>query len=70
MKLKANEDQYIEYAYTLSPDSYMLDFNIKVIGLNNIISRSQSNLIFNWQTDIYGKEKGRKNEDMYFGSLF
>ncbi|MGZ2368595.1 membrane protein insertase YidC [Ancylomarina sp. YFZ004] len=65
MKLKANDDQYLEYVYTLAPDSYMLDFDIKVIGLNNIISRSQSDLTFNWQADIYGKEKGRDNENMY-----
>jgi len=65
MKLKANEDQYLEYVYTLAPDSYMLDFEIKAIGLNNIIARSQSNLTFNWQADIYGKEKGHKNENMY-----
>ena len=65
MKLKASDDQYLEYVYTLAPDSYMLDFEIKAIGLNNLIARSQSNLIFNWQADIYGKEKGRKNEDMY-----
>jgi YidC/Oxa1 family membrane protein insertase len=65
MKLKASDDQYIEYVYTLAPDSYMLDFDIKVIGLNNVIARNQSNLTFNWQADIYGKEKGRKNENMY-----
>lgn len=65
MKLKASDDQYLEYKYTLAPDSYMLDFDIKVIGLNNIIARSQKDLSFNWQADIYGKEKGRQNEDMY-----
>jgi YidC/Oxa1 family membrane protein insertase len=65
MKLKASDDQYLEYVYTLAPDSYMLDFEIKAIGLNNIISRRQSDLTFNWQADIYGKEKGHKNENMY-----
>ncbi|RZT96671.1 YidC/Oxa1 family membrane protein insertase [Ancylomarina subtilis] len=65
MKLSAGDDQYLEYVYTLAPDSYMLDFDIKAIGLNNIISRNQSTLTFNWQADLYGKEKGRKNEDMY-----
>lgn len=52
MKLKASDDQYLEYKYTLAPDSYMLDFDIKVIGLNNIIARSQKDLSFNWQADI------------------
>ena len=65
MKLKASDDQYLEYVYTLAPDSYMLDFEINAIGLNNIIARSEKNLTFNWQADIYGKEKGRKNENMY-----
>jgi len=65
MKLKASDDQYLEYVYTLAPDSYMLDFEIKTIGLNNIISRSQSNLTFNWQADIYSKEKGHKFENQY-----
>ncbi len=65
MKLKANDDQYLEYVYTLAPDSYMLDFEIKAIGLNNIISRAQNNLTFNWQADIYSKEKGRDFENQY-----
>ncbi len=65
MKLNVSEDQYLEYIYTLAPDSYMLDFEIKVVGLENVIARSQSDLTFNWQADLYGKEKGRKNENMY-----
>jgi len=65
MKLHASDDQYLEYKYTLAPNSYMLDFEIKAIGLNNVISRNQNNLTFNWQADISSKEKGRKFENQY-----
>ncbi|RXQ93992.1 membrane protein insertase YidC [Ancylomarina salipaludis] len=65
MKLSAGDGQYLEYVYTLEPDSYMLDFDIKAIGLNNIISRNQNSLTFNWQADLYSKEKGQDFENQY-----
>ena len=34
MRLLAGENRYIEYVYTLNPESYMVDFDINCVGIN------------------------------------
>ena len=65
MRLSAGDDKYLEYKYTLAPDSYMVDFTVNAVGLDNVIARSSNYLTFNWQADIPGQEKGRKFENQY-----
>ena len=36
MKLKASDQNYIEYLYSISED-YMLDFDINLIGMESLI---------------------------------
>ena len=65
MRLKVGDDQYVEYKYTLSPDSYMVDFTVNMVGMQNVIARNSNFVTFNWQADIPGQEKGRKFENQY-----
>ena len=65
LRLNVGDDKYIEYEYSLDPDSYMMHFNVNVVGMKDIISENTQSLTFNWEADMYGKEKGRKNENMY-----
>lgn len=65
MRLMAGEDQYVEYKYTLAPNSYMVDFSVNLVGMQNVISRNSNFVTFNWQTDIPSQEKGRKFENQY-----
>ncbi len=65
MRMVAEEGKYIEYIYTLRPDSYKMDFKINVVGMQNIIALNQRELTFNWAEDIPAKERGRKFEDQY-----
>jgi YidC/Oxa1 family membrane protein insertase len=64
MKLKADDNHYVEYIYTLS-DDYLVDFNIKMIGMENIISNNYMNL--EWQMKTPQTEKSKSNQDMYTG---
>ncbi|GAB7087916.1 membrane protein insertase YidC [Marinifilum fragile] len=65
MRLHAGEGKYIEYKYSLDPDSYMLGFDINVVGMQDVISLNQRDLTFNWAADIPSQEKGRKFENQY-----
>lgn len=65
MRLKAGDDKYIEYKYTLAPDSYNVDFNINIVGMQDLISRQTNYITFNWQADIPSQEKGRDFENQY-----
>jgi YidC/Oxa1 family membrane protein insertase len=63
MRLMVADDQYIEYKYTLAPDSYMVDFTVNLVGMQDVIARNSNFVTFNWQADIPGQEKGRDFEN-------
>ncbi|RLD61604.1 MAG: membrane protein insertase YidC [Bacteroidetes bacterium] len=62
LKLKLSDNQYIEYLYTLEANSYMLKFDINLVGMNNIIASNLNYLTLNWETNIRRQEKGKKWE--------
>ena len=39
MRLPYGENAYIDHIYTLSPDSYMMDFKVKMVGMDRYISK-------------------------------
>ncbi len=53
MKLKVSELKYLEYRYELKPNDYMLGFNVRSQGLDNVINGSQD-VVLDW------KLKGRR----------
>lgn len=65
MRLSFAEDAYVDYSYTLPPDSYLIDFNVKMVGMNRYISRNVSQLGVAWNMDIPRLEKGYDNEKNY-----
>lgn len=64
MRLLAGPDQYLEYVYTLSGNSYMVDFDINLVGLDNVIERNTRTLDLHWRNDLPSQEKSLKNERM------
>jgi len=65
LRLKADEDKYIEYKYTLSPDKYMVNFDVSFKSMENIIASNQNSLTIDWRVYLPQQEKGRQNEDSY-----
>lgn len=64
MKLKAGENQYLEYVYTMKPNDYMLDFDIQSQGLNNVLSTTKpANL--DWSLKAFRNEKSVAYENKY-----
>lgn len=70
MRLLVGDDQYVEYKYSLAPDSYMVDFNVNLVGMQNVISRSSNFVTFNWAADLPSQEKGRDFENQYTGLYY
>ncbi len=57
-----NPDQYIEFLYTLNGDSYMMDFNINMKGVDDIMAANSGELVLDWMAHLRGQEKSIKDE--------
>ncbi|MFT4544304.1 MAG: YidC/Oxa1 family membrane protein insertase, partial [Bacteroidia bacterium] len=64
MRLPAGPNQYLEYVYTLTGNSYMVDFDINMVGLDNVIERNTRSLDLHWRNDLPSQEKSLDNERM------
>ena len=65
LRLYADSGKYIEYTYTLAPDKYIVDFNVKFNSLENIIAANQNSVDLDWKMSMLQQEKGRQNEENY-----
>ena len=52
-----NENKYLEYVYTLRDDNYMLGFDLRTVGLNDIIANNINYMNLDWKVDILKHEK-------------
>jgi len=65
-RLEPEPGKYIEYVYTLEHNSYIVDFDVNIQGMNDYISRNQSYLNFTWAYDVPRQEHySRFGEDRY-----
>ncbi|MBS0010877.1 MAG: membrane protein insertase YidC [Bacteroidales bacterium] len=64
-RLEASENEYIEYTYSLEPESYMVDLDVRLVGLSNILPSNTNSLTLDWQSYIPQQEQGRQNENNY-----
>ena len=64
MKLKASENQFLEYIYVLKSNDYMVDFTIRSQGLNRIINSSQQ-IIMDWNLKGIRQAKSITYENRY-----
>ncbi len=66
MRLENSPEQYIDFIYTLPANEFMMDFNIRVVGMNNGLHPNyMSNFKLNWEQKLRQQEKGRQFENRY-----
>jgi len=65
LRLKTTGQAYIDFAYTLPANDYMLGFGLKANGMNTIMPTGTNSLDMAWTSKIPQQEKGRKFEDRY-----
>ena len=66
MKLKVDDSRYVEYLYTIN-DDYLIDFDIKFIGMEDLIPSGINYMNLEWQMKTPQTEKSKTNQDMYTG---
>lgn len=62
MRMDISESAHIDYIYTMYPGDYMMDFDIKFVGLDRYRA---DNMVFNWEIYFPSTEKGFQNENNY-----
>ena len=70
MRLYADSSSYIEYRYTLFPDSYMTDFSIITHNMGEIIASNSSFLTLYWGVNMPQLEKSKDFEKRYTGVYY
>lgn len=64
--------KYIEYVYTIRDDNYMLDFDVRTVGLKDVIANNADFLSLDWAVDLLRQEKSKDrfaDESVYYRSL-
>lgn len=70
LKLLSEEGKFIEYRYTLAPDSYMLKFSIRTRNMNDVIAANSAFLTLFWGIDMPQLEKSKDFENRYTGVYY
>ncbi|MBR5610227.1 MAG: membrane protein insertase YidC [Bacteroidales bacterium] len=65
MRLNFDEDSYVEHQYKLHNDSYLVDFDFKLVNMDQYISQNATQFDVNWRLNIPRLEKGYDNERNY-----
>lgn len=70
MRLYAGDNKYIEYLYTLTGNSYMIDFDMNFVGVDDVIERTSTTLDLHWKDELPHQEKSltteRQNSTIYY----
>lgn len=70
LRLDAGEGRYIDFIYTVKPNSYVVDFDIKMNNMDQLIAQNSSYLDLFWEIDMPQQEIGRdwenQNSTVYY----
>ena len=69
MRLKAGENQFVEYRYVLKPNDYMLDFSLRTQGLAQVVDTSKP-MDLEWSMKTYRNEKSVSYENRYTNLVY
>lgn len=61
-KLKVNDNQYLEHIYTIKGNDYMIDFDLNLVGMNNVMDTRSGELGLNWTVHAPNQEKSLKSQ--------
>ena len=63
MRLKADSTSYIDFEYTMHPDNYLVDFNIRAVGMDGKLASSNKYVDIEWNERARQIEKGYTYEN-------
>ena len=70
MRLYADSTKFIDYVYTLDPDSYMVGFSINTRNMGDVIASNSSFLTLFWGVNMPQLEKSKDFENRYTGIYY
>lgn len=59
-----------EFIYTIAPESYKVDFNFRIKGIEQVLSRTQGAIDLQWRVKMRQNEKGADFERRYSGLYY
>lgn len=65
LRMNTNGYGYLDFTYTLLPESYMLNLDIKANGMGNFFSSDLNTLAVDWIQNLRQQEKGFEFEQRY-----
>ena len=65
MRLNTNGYGHLDFIYSLLPESYMLNLDIKATGMDNFFSSDLNSLAVDWIQNLRQQEKGFEFEQRY-----
>ncbi|MCQ2126376.1 MAG: membrane protein insertase YidC [Bacteroidaceae bacterium] len=65
MRLETNGYGHMDFIYSLLPESYMLNLDIKAVGMDNFFSTGTETLAVDWIQNLRQQEKGFDFEQRY-----
>ncbi|MFA5713632.1 MAG: membrane protein insertase YidC [Bacteroidales bacterium] len=64
-RLNIDSLSYIQYSYRLLPDSYLVDMDVTLVGMDRYTPRNQTAVDLEWEVDMARQERGYANEKNY-----
>jgi len=64
LRLKSDENQFLEYRYTIKPNEYMMDFSVRTQGLFSVLNTSEP-LQLHWDLTSFRNERSVTYENRY-----
>ncbi len=69
LRLKSDQNKFIEYRYVLKPNEYMMDFSIRSQGMASVLNTTEP-LKLNWELESFRNEKSVTYENRYTELIF
>jgi len=64
LRLKSDQNRFLEYRYTIKPNDYMMDFSIRTQGLSSVLNTSEP-LQLHWDLTSFRNERSVTYENRY-----
>jgi len=64
LRLKSDENRFLEYRYTIKPNEYMMDFSVRTQGLSSVLNTSEP-LQLHWDLTSFRNERSVTYENRY-----
>ncbi len=69
-RLYADSTSYVDFKYALTNDSYLVDFDVDMVGMDNMIQPSQRTIDITWANVAPQQEKGFSYESQYVTAAY